>query len=70
LTPHTHDIVKGGESAPDLGGEAGAPAIEVTPAMIAAGVSTMCEIDSSFSSDVEIVSAIYLAMSGARIKSL
>jgi hypothetical protein len=34
FTPQPHNIVKGGESAPDLGGEAGAPNREVTAEMI------------------------------------
>jgi len=38
LTPQPHDIVKGGSPEPDSAGATGAPEIEVTPAMIAAGV--------------------------------
>ena len=41
LTPQPHDIVKGGESATDLGGEAGAPGVEITPAMIEAGAEVI-----------------------------
>jgi hypothetical protein len=62
--PSAHTGVVSAEAA-----EAGAPEIEVTPAMIEAGVSTLCEIDSSFYSDVEIVRSIYLAMVGAGVKS-
>jgi hypothetical protein len=42
LTPHVPDIVKGGESA-DSSGEAGAPEIEVTPAMIEAGARFLAD---------------------------
>jgi hypothetical protein len=44
LKPQPHDIVKGGEAA-DLGGGAGAPEIEVTPAMIDAGAELLTFYD-------------------------
>jgi hypothetical protein len=42
--------------------EAGAPEVEITPAMIEAGVSVLCAAEPLFNSDAAIVRRIFSAM--------
>jgi hypothetical protein len=61
LTPHTAKCSSESADGTDLP-EAGAPEIEVTPAIIEAGVSALCEIEPLFYTDAEIVKRIFGAM--------
>jgi hypothetical protein len=60
LTSQTQNVVNAAVSRPLR--EAGAPEIEITPAMIAAGVSAFLDYDSRFEGEAEAVADIYRAM--------
>lgn len=65
LTPHARDIEKEGTSEQSEG--AGALGVEITPAMIEAGLIAYMDRDSRFESHEEIVAHIYRAMAARAI---